>query len=91
MIERSAVRVSFLGPFLRYSQEALEMPFEEGMTLFGTIEQVGVTVGKDFRERALEATTTVILNNTILNWAEREDVVLKPGDNVTFALLLGGG
>ncbi len=85
------VTVNFLGPFLRYCEEPLEVTFEEGMTVLDTIEEVAAKVGQDFRRRALEPTTTVIRNKTILNWEDREDVALSPGDNITFALFIGGG
>ena len=86
-----AVSVSFLGPFRRFSEETIAVPFEDGMTVLGAIDAVAAAVDGDFRDRALERTTTVIVNKTIINWEDREDAVLSPGDNVTFALFMGGG
>lgn len=85
------ISVSFLGPFQRFSEATIEIPYEDGMTMLGVIDAVAATVDDDFRDRALDRTTTVIHNRTILDWENRDDVAVAPGDNITFALFMGGG
>lgn len=85
-----AVEVDLFGPFRDYgSRIELEVPGEVSFeALVGLIDR---RVGSGFAERARKKNTTFIVNRKVVSPDALGSVLVRPGDRVAFALLIGGG
>jgi molybdopterin converting factor small subunit len=88
--EPGTIRVEFFGPFREFGTE-LELSLEGELGYQEIIDRLAGELGEAFRERAMKRNTTFILNKNVIRRKGLSEIRMKPGDQIAFALVLGGG
>lgn len=84
------VTVEFFGPFRAFGKER-EVALAGPVCYRELVSSLTADLGPEFAKRAGRKNITVVVNNRIADRKSLETLVIKPGDRVAFALLLGGG
>lgn len=88
--EADTITVEFFGPFREFGKETA-VQADAPVSFDRLVAMLTERLGGPFEERARRSNTTLIVNNRIVSRKRLTEVEIRPGDTVSFALLLGGG
>lgn len=88
--ESHSILVELFGP-LREFAVSVHLPLDETVPFSDLFDRLEGQLGSAWREKALRENITYILNDRIVDRDAPDDPLVRPGDRVAFALLLGGG
>lgn len=85
--QRSTLLVAFLGEFRRSVRTfPIELQMDGPRSWPDVLEELVHLLGPEFRELIGRPEATAIHNNLPIAWSQLQETIIKPGDEMVFAL-----